>query len=468
MLPSTTGLKRWLKDPGSGDVFSYAVILSFVLAIYHTAFRHGFIQDDYVFIYLARGFDLYGAFIAQFFSLFFYRPVTLGFFYYLSYSLFHLDPLGYHALTFALFLLTNVFVYRIAKALLGRRDVALIAALFYASRGALFTEVYWIGPGFTETATVLFILMAASAYIAYRKNKSRPAYFSCFALFLLALASKELAIVFPLVLLLLESLPGPGGSDLKGLSLRVLPFAAVTLVYLSRLLIVTPLLASGPYAMSFTASTVASNLVFYLRNSFNNGYELVLFAPLLLVAFAGAPGRRQALAYSAWFVVGLLPVIFMGTHASPHYLSLPLAGLALLFATGVGACYDKIGAHKGQLAAALIAALVVTAYISISSQEVRSGLISQEKRSDNALGALRAASGSYPDGSLIYIANPDKDIYSALGFGKAVNLYYGDGVSTYFEDKEAAPAKDFTGIYYFDYGDEELHFRGKASGPGPM
>jgi len=142
-----------------------------------------------------------------------YVPVTwmtLG----LDYTIWGMNPLGYH-LTSVLFHTVNaVLFYFLSLALLrlALRDRskeiqaripigALFAALVFALHPLRAESVAWV----TERRDVvsgMFFLLAILAYLRGRKY-----YWACFGLFILALLSKEIAVTLPVILLILDAYP---------------------------------------------------------------------------------------------------------------------------------------------------------------------------------------------------------------------------------------------------------------------
>ncbi|HEY6391778.1 MAG TPA: tetratricopeptide repeat protein [Bryobacteraceae bacterium] len=142
-----------------------------------------------------------------------YVPITwmtLG----LDYTIWEMNPLGYH-LTSVLFHTVNaVLFYFLSLALLrlAMRDRskemqaripvgALFAALLFALHPLRAESVAWV----TERRDVvsgMFFLLAILVYLRGRKY-----YWACFGFFILALLSKEIAVTLPVVLLILDAYP---------------------------------------------------------------------------------------------------------------------------------------------------------------------------------------------------------------------------------------------------------------------
>lgn len=181
-----------------------------------------------------------------------YVPVTwmtLG----LDYTIWKMNPFGYH-LTNLLFHTANALLlyfialalYRIVAARTDESELrismaALVAALVFAVHPLRVESVAWV----TERRDVvmgLFYLLAVLLYIRAYEGPDRPLrrkyYWASLAVFSLAVLSKELAVTLPAVLLVLDFYPlgrfgvGPGRwteAAFRRLCLEKLPFLALSI-----------------------------------------------------------------------------------------------------------------------------------------------------------------------------------------------------------------------------------------------
>jgi hypothetical protein len=454
------GFKEFLVERSA----TYLLILAITIILYYSSFRHGFIQDDFMIIEAIKdNFNLYDIFVSQFLNNNFYRPITREIFYSVSYALFNLNPLGYHIISFTFFVSNCFLVYGIAERLLKRKDVALVASIFYASRGAHFTAVYWIA-GFQEIGMTFFVLCSVLLYLLYIENRSKSLYVSSIICSLFALMSKETSIILPLLILLIEIYSSQKfriDQNLKTLIYRISPFCIITFIYISRLFLNHAMISSGAYKMNFSLGTVVQNLAFYITNSFNNSFEIFILSVLILIAFLEIENRKCSLLSVIWFFVGLLPFIFLEEHSYPYYLSVSLVGLSLLLSIGVKYCYGKVTLSRYVLTPILIAILIISASGSINAKENLSAITIQEKTACNILSNLKDNFSYFPDGSLIYIKNSDERMYWALGFGSAIRLYYGNNISIYFEGV-TKELPTYSQIYYFNYDNDTIYFIEKS------
>lgn len=134
----------------------------------------------------------------------FYRPLqSLSFM--LDYHLWELNPFGYHLTSVLIHILIAVSVYFLIYILSKRQDVALITGLLFCVHTVLSWPVNYVASR-ADLLLALFFLIAIILYILYKEvrvNKySILLYLSSIVCFILALLSKELAMILPLILLL--------------------------------------------------------------------------------------------------------------------------------------------------------------------------------------------------------------------------------------------------------------------------
>ena len=183
-----------------------------------------------------------------------YIPITwmtLG----LDYNIWGMDPLGYH-LTSILWHIANALVFYWLALALFRRAIpdgavdlqariplgAFFAALMFALHPLRVESVAWVTER-RDLVSGLFYLLAILVYVRGVQNTSgrpidRKHYWGCFALFVVAILSKEMVVTLPVVLLILDVYPlrRLGGSpshwfstETRRVWLEKIPFFAVSI-----------------------------------------------------------------------------------------------------------------------------------------------------------------------------------------------------------------------------------------------
>lgn len=128
-----------------------------------------------------------------------YRPLVLVFFS-LCHGLWGNDPVGYHVLLVLLHLANVALVYIVIRKLTSESSIAAtLGAATFALHPARVESIAWIS-GVPDPLANIFLLGAMLAYIAFREHPDKWRYLTLSLLcFQFALWSKEVAIMFPLI-----------------------------------------------------------------------------------------------------------------------------------------------------------------------------------------------------------------------------------------------------------------------------
>jgi hypothetical protein len=335
----------------------------------------------------------------------YYRPMyPLSFL--LDYKAWGFNPAGFH--------LTNVLYHAFAGAALyvllvlmtGRWRLSLLASSLFALHTVHTEAVDWIS-GRSEAQAGLFVLLSfIFCIMARRRRKGRAALlFSVSVLwFSLALLSKEVAVMFPLVLVLYEALWGRherGGARYLYLAF----FGAATAVYFALRVEAVGAVFGSFESMGFSdvppdmdwaqrLSAVLAVSVSYLRllvapvglrNYYavdvpESPFEAASLArvAILVAVFAGIfyslRKSKTVFFWSSFTILMLLPVTasyavsskFAQTLMSERYLYLPSAGFCVLAALALVWLWERGPAAWAKPAAALAALALSVTYGSLT------------------------------------------------------------------------------------------------------
>ena len=275
----------------------------------------------------------------------FYRPLPTQVFFFILQKFFGLTAWPYYLFVLICFGFSLYLVFRFALSILKDTRSSTLVAFVYGVSVSNFTRLYFLS-AFQEIALVIFSLLCL---LSFKKSKLQSLLF-----FVLALLSKETAIILPALLVVLNY-----PKILKSL-VSLLPFAVISLIYLYFRFKVFGLVEGDSYLWNFSPIKAANTLLWYILWSFG--------APELLVDYIGSgfrPIPRLFTDYPYWwqtiftllggtlisflyllikkikqinqiqiiaillFSVPLLPVIFLPQHKFPLELGLPLVGFSL-------------------------------------------------------------------------------------------------------------------------------------------
>ena len=196
------------------DFLFIFIIIIFGFILYANSLDNSFVWDDWLHIVQNNFIKDWGnidkLFSKDYFELsgegfpLSWRPLTT-FSYFINYSLWGLNPFGYHLSSLFNHLLNAVLVYLITFLLFQKRRISFLAGLFFVSH-PIATEAVCVISFNENLLACLFLLLSFYSYIKSQgEEKSRKSLMFLWCIsnlfYLLALLSKEVAIVLPLIIL---------------------------------------------------------------------------------------------------------------------------------------------------------------------------------------------------------------------------------------------------------------------------
>ncbi len=274
---------------------------------------------------------------------------------------------GFHVTNLLLHLATVLLVYQLSRRLLPGRFPPLLAAALFALHPVHSYSVNGI-MGRTDLLCALFLVSATLASL-------RGAWVIALLLFLAALLSKEVALAFPLLLLLWT--PFRDSDRRRTLLASLAGSFILTISYLAvRLTLLAPSHSDLAVYLQFSGIQVVKNIVFYGGALLIPAGQFELRALAETEPFAAAalgfgavavgfavfwPIRRSLLKSPevgmalVWTAVFLLPVLLLFQR---RYLYIPSIGFSILIAWGLSHIKRPVGM--------LIGILIVTAFAGIT------------------------------------------------------------------------------------------------------
>jgi len=240
-----------------------------------------------------------------------FRPVGHAF-YWLMGAVAGLRFAPYLAAVQVLHGVVTLLIFVLARKLGAATSAAAIGALFFVFHMALF-DAFWKPMYVFDVFCALFAYLSVLAWL--RSGNDWRWCVVSFVCFWLAYKSKEVAVMLPAVLFLLEY----RGSRQW---LRLAPFFAVSLSFGIQALVSNQ---SGAYHLALTPQTFAATADFYASHAMLRKVGL-----LALLTIVGLARDRFGAVAGLLF---LLPMLALPGRLSPAYLYVPLAFVALLVAS---------------------------------------------------------------------------------------------------------------------------------------
>ncbi len=291
-----------------------------------------------------------------------------------DYSIWGLNPKGYHLTNIILHAINTLFVVVMAKMLfvaaIGKKQQALFFAvlvgLFFGLHPIHVESVAWVSER-KDLLYGLFYILGIIFYLKYRLENHKASYWLCLLMFIFSGLSKPMAVSLPLVLVALDYYPlriiQPGWASIIESIKNKLPLimvaialAAVTFVVQQKSGAMTTMQIVGLDERLLIAQWA---LLFYLYKTFipvayiflylipanvtllNPAYSIpLLINTLLLVAVYLLRNKAPMLLASAFiYLVMLFPVLGIvqvgGQAAADRYMYITLLVPVVLFAAGI-------------------------------------------------------------------------------------------------------------------------------------
>ena len=314
------------------------IIILFVLnvVLYIGTVGHDFLKDDFRLIVENPRIKNFRSFIdsidSKFFSfpdfpyLHYWRPLSL-FSFFIDYSLWELDPRGYHLSNILINAFNALLIFLVFYALFNKIHIAFTVSAFFSLHPSHVEAVSWIS-GRTDLLASFFILLAALFFVLFLKKRRWFFYALSAFFFIPALLSKENSILFPMLALgLVFAVPTlEKGKRLKN-ALLTLPFWMINLVYIilhhrfsgvrevmenvSFTDIFVVFKTIGAYAKIILVPFFPTHHFSMYRFEQDNLQFLLYFAAALLILLFIMVNRKKYRysIHSLWFLIFLLPVL---------------------------------------------------------------------------------------------------------------------------------------------------------------
>lgn len=391
----------------------------------------------------------------------FYRPLPTQVFFFVFQRFFGLTVWPHHLFVLICFSYSLYLLYRFAVRELKSPNLAQLSVFIYALSVSNFTRLYFLS-AFQEVSLVIFALLCL---LNFPKSGLKTLLF-----FILALLSKETAVVIPLLLLLFNQ------KYLKQHLFSLLPVGLILSAYLYFRLVVFGSAVGDSYLWNFSLLKAANTLMWYLLWSFG--------APELLVDYVGSGLKLvpkffvdypfwwgtiislllgtisttailflqklkkidvSFLKYILFFFITILPVLFLPSHKFALELGLPLVGFSLALVWLLPKKLNRLAIIFLCLFAGLNISMNYLSY-------TRHYSVSRGRLSQKIYIYLSEAYPVYPIGKYYNFVNDSQDFGLAWGQSKQISqtlsgsdffrvYYHNPNLKVYYEDiPEATPA----------------------------
>jgi hypothetical protein len=293
---------------------------------------------------------------------------------------FDLDPLPYHLVSWALHATNVVLLYVLLSRIVQSSYAAAVGALLFGFR-ANFADIYW------SFGTIYELLACSLMYLTllvWRRDLTYRRVALVCVLYVLAIKSKEMAIMLPFVLLLYEVCFGEGWSRKRLLSYSLLAVIGLWFAYLK----VSAMGSSAPdhpYYMDLSVLTFGRGYGWYFDRLYGTGlrWGAWFIAAVILFCWMAFKRENRGMFFLGYTFAALLPVVFLVNHRFEVYWYIPFLGVAGLAAVLVDAIERRLRPrlHANVLAAAGLVVFVFLSALHYSRETRESAEFLESRRS---------------------------------------------------------------------------------------
>lgn len=463
------------------------LIWTTVKLAYGSSLEFFFSQDDFVFLLRAARVDSWKALVESFLAAdHFYRPVPRTLVFVGLFRLFGLNAGAYHQVSLAWHAGNGILLFFLYRRLFAqRRYLPGMSSLIFAAHHIPFLTVYWVS-GIQDLCVTSFLLLSLHLYLKSKHSKGMGWQALSLLSYALALLSKEIAITFPAILLLVELTDRwlrreklnfiDSVGRVLGHALLLAPYLLVRSVKIPDFLPI-----EGPYSWSLAPRNVLQNLWAYLHDSLylhdwvvaqSSGIWvafIILLAALVISLFSSRRRWTAPALGIGWFAISLLPVLLLSKQRYSFYAYFSLGGMALILAFPIDALLSTIRRQSRHHARAgtilrpsdLGAVLFVTALLSFSIPQIEAkeandpaGIISKSILAKDAISEVQSLHPELPKDSTLYVTSlTDRDVW-AFGHGDLFRLYYPDVKVIIAPEEDLVPVGDDK-VYVYRFREDE-------------
>src|SRR3990167_6161340 len=450
----------------------------------------GFASDDFFHLWAAR-FNNFNNFI-NFFSFgyslneinyTFYRPLTTHVYYGLINKFFNLNPFPYHVVSLTIHIFNTLLVYKLFK-LIAQEKIprfAYLAAIFYGFNPSHAVTIGWAGV-FQEIGVTFFILLSILFFYKNLIHTKQLYFFASIGFFILALFSKEVAIILPFFLVLVVLFTDPKKNFLK-----TLPFFIVLIIYSYMRFIIYKFVQTEGYTFIINSQAlntlrwhiwwalgfpeiytnfIGPKLIVNSRLWTDFLKESLIVFPLFIalnisIIFSIAAiikkeikqiFDRRIVLFASMYIIFLLPVIFLPQNKHAYHQTTSLAGFSIVLALVLRKFEETKIKYSNVIINIIVISFLILSYISVDLSRKHNFIFIRAKIADKLLNSFKEQYPNLVQNSIIYIKNDELSFsqvddyktgiqsYYALRGPFAFRLLYGDNIDVYYEGVNMPPS----------------------------
>jgi len=325
------------------------VPLLLLLALYWPGLTNWFYQDDFGWLNLrhdVRSFRDLGPALFAPKAHGNIRPLGENAYFLVLSSLFGVDALPFRIWAFATQMASLVLLGSIARRLTASRAAGFWAQILWIANRGLAPAMCWTSI-YNQILSGFFFLLAFWLLLRYIESGTARDAIGHWAPFVLGLGALETNVVYPAIAAVYALLFA------RAYLKKVLPMFVISALFIFVHFRIAPPPHDGVYALHF-GSQVFSTLLTYWAWALGPSRLAVApltFAVLGLIVWSARARLWVPLFGMAWFVIVIGPYLPLSDHRMDYYLTVPVAGLAIMGASAITLAWRSTWMWKAAAAA---------------------------------------------------------------------------------------------------------------------
>src|SRR3989344_495302 len=406
--------------------------IALVLAVYSASISSYFVVRELSLIYLSipeTWKKVHQIFTERGLESLYYRPI-LKLTYWMEYSLFNLNPIGYHVTSLFFHILNTILVFYLANILTKDMNVSYIAALVFAVH-PLHTDTITRTANSNNLTFTFFYLLAVISFIKYSTLGETIGVYLAIAIFafILSLLAKETAITLPVVLFLYEFVFYLGKIHdyylISPYLNKYIPFLLILFIYfILRAFVLgggAPLRGIGlgtPFKVSYHFLQLFAPInirTFNFRNMPQLILNIIVLFNFLLIIILLVMGKefeipKDIIIYcSLWVLITCFPVYLTALLVYPPFrlLYISSVGSSILLGLFIMKGYHNLGEYNTGWAKIVLILLMVSLLSSWSVSAIQRTRIHKQVGdiAKNIVLQFKKMYPEFPEGSNLYLIN---------------------------------------------------------------
>lgn len=442
-------------------IFLAGLLIS--LFLYKDSLDYYFFQDDFFEINISQATNLkeYLSFFKFRDDIIAYRPISLQNYFFISHSLFGLNPVGFRTITFLLFFLSGFLIYKVTTRIFKSSKTGLIASFLWQTSSIHFMAITWIAAAYNIIGT-FFWLLTAFMFLKFIETQKLLFFVLTFLSFLITVGSYEFSVTWPAIWGFYYFFVAKN-SLVKSLKLFS-PFIIVSSIYILARFIFIKVPQITEYTTTFNLESVKA-LFWYILWTFNIPEEfkkqvinnLIVFNPkffyeywpLVLKSFLSAliillvvtipitahikqiKMKGKLIVFLLfWFIAGISPVLILPNHTFSMYLTLASIGL-------YGCIAYLLSKTASTLSLIVLSIWLLSSFTTLSFYKINSWIIETQKTAKKFSQEVKMQFPYLPPNAVILYPLNAKFEKQALLENHAIRTIYNDPTLTIYYNKEA-------------------------------